>query len=288
MNEVSSPYYPPRARWYGPALAGVDRLQHRLALDRLSPPPGVSFARIVASTLVPGLGFYFRAPRIWGRAALAVAGFLLIAFFVGFGYPVGNVAFGLLLSLHTSSLAFLLEPWLGDSRLRTRILLSVCLLGGLSGLVYWPARSYLEHRWVMPLQVNGRVVMIHRSIAFGSLQRGDWVAYSLPGSRGEGLYVHDGTGFGRILALPGDRVRFSSSVFDVAGLSRPRLPHMPASGEWLVPEKHWLVWPDFAISGHGNVAEGVISKTMLELGNISEDRLLGQPFHRWLWRQQLW
>jgi hypothetical protein len=288
MNEVSSPYYPPRARWYGPVLAGVDRLRHRLALDRISPPPGVSLARIIASALVPGLGFYFRSPRIWGRAALALAILLLLVFFVGFGYPTGNLTFGLLLSLHTSSLAFLLEPWLGDSRLRTRILVAVCLLVGLSGLVYWPARSYLEHHWVMPLQVHGHVVIIHRSIALGSLQRGDWVAYSLPGSSGEGIYINEGAGFGQVLALPGDRVRFSALTFEIAGLSRPRLAHMPASGELIVPEKHWLVWPDFAISGHGNVSEGVISKTMLELGNISEDRLLGQPFRRWLWRQQIW
>jgi hypothetical protein len=287
MNELSSPYYPPRARWYGPVLAGVDRLRHRLALDRISPPPGVSLARIIASVLVPGLGFYFRSPRLWGRAALALAALLLLVFFVGFGYPAGNIAFGLLLSLHTSSLAFLLEPWLGDSRLRTRVLVSVCVLVGLSGLVYWPARSYLERRWFMPLQVNGRVVIIHRFIATGSLQRGDWVAYALPGSYGEGIYVRDGAGFGQVLALPGDRVHFSGSAYEVAGLSRRRLPHMPTSGEWIVPEKHWLVWPDFAISGHGNISEGVISTTMLELGKISEDRLLGQPFRRWLWRQQL-
>jgi len=287
MSKVSSPYYPPRARCYSPVLAWVDRWRHRLALDHLNLPPGASLARIIASAIVPGLGFYLRSPRVWGKAALGLAALLLLVFFIGFGYPAGNLAFGLLLSLHVSSLAYLLEPWLPEARLRTRILTSICLLLGLSGLLYLPLRSHLEHHWLMPLQVDGRVVIVHPVVAVGVLKRGDWVAYSLPGSGGEGLYVQGGVGLGPILAVPGDFVRFTPASFEVGGLSRPRLPHMPAAGEWRVPEKQWLVWPEFAISGHGNVSETLISATMLELGKISETRLLGQPFRRWLWRRQL-
>ena len=61
---------------------------------------------------------------------------------------------------------------------------------------------------------------------------------------------------------------------------------MPETGELIVPEKHWFVWPDFAISGHGNVAEAALSAALLPMATVSEDQFAGKPFKRWFWRRQ--
>jgi hypothetical protein len=62
---------------------------------------------------------------------------------------------------------------------------------------------------------------------------------------------------------------------------------MPQGGELVVPENHWFVWPELAINVHGNVGEGPISATMLQLAIISESEFIGKPFKRWFWRRQL-
>ena len=51
-------------------------------------------------------------------------------------------------------------------------------------------------------------------------------------------------GFGPVLAVPGDRVEFSTKAFSVNGVPQPLLPHMPAGGKLVVPENHWFIWPN--------------------------------------------
>jgi len=140
---------------------------------------------------------------------------------------------------------------------------------------------------LMPLRVNGRVVVVQTFSASKAVRRGDWIAYSLPGGAGTGVLVQEGLSLGPVLAAGGDHLRFSPKTFEVNGVQRPLLPHMPTSGELLVPENHWFIWPELGISGHGNVAEANISATMLQLANVSEPRFIGKPFKRWFWRRQI-
>jgi hypothetical protein len=58
---------------------------------------------------------------------------------------------------------------------------------------------------------------------------------------------------------------------------------MPASGNLVVPEKHWFVWPETAINGHGYVPGDAVSTALLQIGNIPEDHCLGVPFKHWFW-----
>ena len=148
MAKLSSPYYPPRARWYSPLLGFGGVLRRRLlALDRFRlPQQGPSLGGVLGSLLVPGLGFLLRGPRWVGSLVLAVCLFLLLLFFVETGSQAGNVAFGLLLSVHSTSLMYLFEPWLAGTRLRTRIFVAMALLLALGGLVYLPARNLIETR----------------------------------------------------------------------------------------------------------------------------------------------
>jgi hypothetical protein len=62
---------------------------------------------------------------------------------------------------------------------------------------------------------------------------------------------------------------------------------MPSDGEWVVPENHWLIWPNLDISGHGNVGEARISSAMMNLASVNEDQFLGKPLARWFWRKQI-
>jgi hypothetical protein len=287
MNRVSSSYYPPRARWYSPLLLLAGGVRRHLALDRIRLPTGVPFFQAVGSLVVPGLGFYLRGPRLWGIVAMGFAAVMAMLFIVGLGFPIGNVAFGLLLSTHVSSVIYVFEPWLAGTRFRVRLSFSFVMLFLLGALVYVPMRNLIQEEWLMPLRVKGRVVIVHRLAHPPALPRGAWIAYAIDGSRGHGLYVQDGFGLGPALALPGDRVRFTKSALEVNGVPQPRLDYMPQVGEWVVPEKHWFVWPEVAISGHGNTPADAISASLLQMGTITEERFVGRPFKRWFGRRQL-
>jgi hypothetical protein len=286
MAKASSPYYPPRARWFSPLLGFGGALRRRLALDRVRLLPGPSIGGVLGSLLLPGLGFWLRGPRWLGNLALAACLFLLLLFFVAIGYPAGNAAFGLLLSIHGTGLIYLFEPWLVGARFRTRIIASMALLFALGGLVYMPARNWMETRWAAPLRVNDRVVVVKKSVPVPSVKRNDVIAYSLPGNTDHGVNVAAGFGLGPVLAVAGDRLRFTETAFEVNGTPQPRLAHMPATGELIVPEKHWFVWPDLAISGHGNAPEGALTTALLQMATLSEEQFAGKPFKRWFWRRQ--
>jgi hypothetical protein len=285
-SRLPSPYYPPRARWYAPLLGVGGALRRRLALDRARWSRSLRFGGLLASLLVPGLGFYLRGPRVWGRLALAVCFFLLLLFFVEIGYPAGNMAFGLLLSVHAMGALCLCESSLADLRFRTRILLSMALLFVLAGLLYLPARRLMEAHLLEPLRVNNRVIVVKKSTSLPRVKRHDWIAYTIAGDTDHAAYVQAGLGLGPVLAVSGDHLHFTKAGFEVNGVLQPRLAHMPEEGEWVVPEKHWFVWPELDITGHGNVPEATLSATLLRMATISEDQFAGKPFKRWFWRRQ--
>jgi hypothetical protein len=284
-----SPYYPPRARWYAPIFDVGARIRRRTAFDRMRWPMGVSPGEFLGGLLVPGLGFYAQGSRLLGHAAVASCALLISVFIVWLGYPAANWAFGFLLSIHASGIIRLLEPWLAGVRLGKRVLMTFLVLFLLGSLVYLPARSAAEHHLFMPLHLNGRVVVIRSTASPRAVHRGDWIAYSLSDQEiAPNTYMRAGYGLGPVFGLPGDRVRFSESSFEVNGIMRARLRFMPSSGELLVVERHWFVWPDFDIvGGHGYVPENVLPGALLQMATISEDQLIGKPCKRWFWRRQL-
>jgi len=66
-----------------------------------------------------------------------------------------------------------------------------------------------------------------------------------------------------------------------------RLNHMAESDEAVVPEKHWFIWPELTIRGHGAVPETTLISTMLQLATVSEQQFEGKPMKRWFWHRQL-
>jgi hypothetical protein len=259
-----------------------------LALDRIRLPPQVTSREFLISLLVPGYAFRARAARHWGIAALVSSAALLLTLFIALGYPIGNFAVGLLLSLHSTGIVYLLEPSLAGVRLRFRILVSCAAMAALYLFLYRPARNFVQEHWLMPLRIHDRVVVVQRSSSTSRIHRGDWIAYSLTEHSRNNVVAISGFGFGPILAIGGDRVRFTKTGFEINGLPHPPFPHMPTDGEIIISEKTWFIWPDFDISGgHGYVPEADISATLMQLATIQEEQFVGKPFKRWFGRRQI-
>jgi hypothetical protein len=293
MNKLVSPYYPPRARWYSPIFNWGNAARRHLVLDRIVLPKGVTFWGVVGSLLIPGLGIYLRGPRLWGQVALAACGFLFLQFIMWLGYPFGNYAFGLMLSIHTTGLAYYCSPLLAGTQLRYRLLFTAVVLVALGGLIYSPLRNAIQEHWLLPLRMNGHVIVVQKLALANNVRRGDWIAYTLSGHvisvHGyQNVYADSGLGFGPILAVAGDRVAFSTNSFSVNGISHPLLPHMPLTGTMIVSGNHWFIWPELAISGHGNVGEAAISDVMLRMADVSQEQFVGKPFKQWFGRRQSW
>jgi hypothetical protein len=289
MSKATSSYYPPRARWYSPVLYFLSATRRRLALDRIHLPQGISLFGLIASFLVPGLGFYFRN-RVWGKLALNGCAALAAIFVVWLGYPIANLAFGLLLSIHVSGFTYYCGCWLNGEKLFTRILVALLLTFCLSVLIYFPLRNTFNDHYFAPLRVQNRVIIFRRQALTSSIKRGDTVAYDLQpiSSSTEHVYAHGGLTLGKILAMPGDQVAFTSTNFTINGVVYARLDHMPVSGATPVPEKNWFIWPNLAtIGGHGNVSEATISDIMLQMAIVPEEQFAGKPVNRWFGRRQV-
>ncbi|HEY1718684.1 MAG TPA: hypothetical protein VGH42_10400 [Verrucomicrobiae bacterium] len=287
-EKMTSPYYPRRARWYARIFYLGSAVRHGLALDRIRLPNEITVGGLVGGVLVPGLAVYLRGPRLYGKAALAACALLFLCFIVWLGYPVGNYAFGLLLSIHVTGLVYYCSPWLNHEPFQSRILFTIGAMLVLGLFLYTPLRTH----WLLPLRVNGHAVIVEKFVPAHDIKRGDRVAYRLSGyyfsnHRGNGVLNRTSLGLGPVLAMAGDRVEFSTNSFTVNGVPQPLLPHMPTSGNWLVPENHWFIWPNIAISGNWNVGEADISSAMLQMANVPEKQFVGKPFKHWFWRQQI-
>ena len=99
--------------------------------------------------------------------------------------------------------------------------------------------------------------------------------------------VANGLGFGQVQAVPGDRVAFTPRSFQVNDQVFPRRSYMPVQETWVVPEKHWFIWPDSGISISGNPQQAdSVAQLMRESAVVSESQFVGKPFRRWFWRRQ--
>lgn len=286
MRRIESPYYPPRASWYSP-LRRIGNAARRLVwIDRIHLPDGISVRAFFLSLLIPGYAFIARRERLIGRVIMAGYALLALIFIVWLGSAFANIGFGLMLSLHVTSIIFLVNPWLAEARFCFRIASGVIILLAVGGGFYTPIRERVETKWLLPLRVHQRVVIVRAFTSAQSIKPGDWVAYSTVAERNTGLYAHAGLGLRPVLAVAGDRIRFTPETFEVNGIAAPRLPHMPASGELIVPEKNWFLWPEVAISNRGNVTEDNISAALLQLALVSETQFIGKPFKHWFGRRQ--
>src|SRR5215831_899616 len=103
-GDVSS-YYPPRARWYTRLFfVPAERVRRRLHLDRLRWPGGISMGDFFLSLALPGFAFFALGRQRLGWIFAAGYGITLLLFVIALGYALGNIAFGILISLHATSI----------------------------------------------------------------------------------------------------------------------------------------------------------------------------------------
>jgi len=281
-----SPYYPPRALWYSPLFRISDAFRRIAWLDRIHLPDAMSWGTFLAALLIPGLAFWLRRERLISQAVVAVYVLLAAVFILWMGHSIANIAFGLMLSLHATSIMFLCGPWLAQVRFLFRLLTGVAVLLVLGGLIYAPIRSQVQNRWLMPLRVRQQVVIVQTFSRAITVGRGDWIAYRIEGDRLNGAIVQAGLGLRPVIALPGDQVVFSPEACWVNGVPTPRLEGMPDRGGLLVPENHWFIWPDRVITLRGHAAQAAADAALLHMSDVDQQQFVGKSFKRWFWRRQ--
>src|SRR5579859_314776 len=154
IHEETSPYYPPRARWYSGIVSLFEAFCRWSHLDRIEAdltwPKEVKVWQLLAGAVVPGLAVWFRGPRWAGQLALGAAVLFPLIFLAGLGFLVGNLAFGLLVSLHVTGLVYYCEPLLVRHSLWLRLWFTVVVLVLMGREVYLPVRDYVQSHWFMP------------------------------------------------------------------------------------------------------------------------------------------
>ena len=294
IEEEPLAYYPPRARWWGRIFFPWFKLQRALHLEKIHLPAGYTAQQFLLSLLLPAHAFFANGRRTLGWVFVGVYVFSAALFIVALGYQLGSLGFGLMISAHASSIIFLEGYWLrAHCQFGLRVALAIVTLLAVWLAVYSPLTSFAEAHLIMPLRMRGNVVIVQRLTAPDHIRRGDWIMYSLQEHsvgdahrEGGAARLQSGYSWGPVLAAAGDTVIFSTNGFSVNGVSQPALPHMPVKGEIIVPENHWFVWPELAISGHGNFSEANLSALMLDLATVSEVEFVGQPFQHWFGRKQ--
>jgi hypothetical protein len=255
MNKLTSPFYPPRARWYSSFVYLGNALRRRLALDRLTLPREMKAGELVAGFFVPGAAVWLRGPKTWGRAALAGSAALVIFFIVWLGYPEADLALGLLISIHATGFIYYCNPLMAGGPFRFRLAFTILVLLALGLGFYLPIQHSIQAHWLMPLRNGNQVIIVSIQHDPASLKPGDWAAFSADHNLLFGLIVGQG----------GDRV-----------------------GSVTVPENHWLIRTQIARRYyHHGFLGGVSSEIIEQLTIVSPEEFIGKPFKRWFWRKQI-
>jgi hypothetical protein len=292
-SETYSSYYPPRARWWTRLYFGVGATISRLLyLNRIRLPGGLSGRTVLVSLLVPGFSFFASGRRLLGWCFLGAYLTSGLTFLATMGFFAGSIAYGLMISIHATSIVELERHWLRGSDFGMKVMVALCTLVAVWALIYRPMTESMERYWLIPLRIGERVIVVHRGFPSMGLQRGDRVAFRITGGSNQGLengriYLDIGFGVDPVLALPGDHVRFSSTALLVNGKPLPLAPHMPREGEFVLPQKVWFIWPNLGISRRGGIAEAEISAVIQRTAMVSQDQIIGRPFKYWFGRRQL-
>ncbi|MBL9167301.1 MAG: hypothetical protein JNN07_06135 [Verrucomicrobiales bacterium] len=290
MRAPESSYYPPRRnawrRWVGNPIRAAWREWWRRGVPVHS---DWSFGSSLGALLLPGYALVgLRRPwlqRFWWLAY----GTCWAAALIGLGFLVGDLAVGLLVALHASALV----GWLGRHGVNLRdghgVMVVAAALTMVTLTVYLPLGGEVIRRMWLPLASPEGVIVINCTASPKGLGRGDFVAYTgaNPGTYAYqgGVYVADGPGCGRVLAVAGDHVEFSSEFVWINGEPQPRLPDMPTEGHLRIPAGSWFVWPRL-VQTNGRANADIIAAALLRVAVVHESRFLGRPFVRWFGRRQ--
>jgi hypothetical protein len=243
-------------------------------------------AQTARCLLLPGYSFHDAG---WRRIGLCFElGWLTAAavFLVWLGHTAASVAFGLMMSMHVSSVLHFLNRISPSTSVWRRLVLSLAVLFVLGQLIYASGLRWFQNHLFMPLESNGKIFVVNPRVRPHVLHRGEWVAFRVERTGADGVFIRGGFVLDRILAEPGDTVEFDSAHFRVNGVIHARLPMMPKGGRHEVPEKTWFVWPSLRTVYRNNVPEETIASTIMGMAFVKPEQVIGKPYRRWFWRKQ--
>jgi type IV secretory pathway VirB3-like protein len=214
-----------------------------------------------------------------------------VVFLVGIGYMIAHIAFTIAMTVHIVLSISVLRDYNHSEfflhRLKFVLKILVCILA-----LYWGGNTVLQY-------LIQAVHYQHKTYVAGSLgshrhyKTGDWILFRIDTVRfgdahvaGGAFIIFQGFQLGQILALQGDVVTFRESEFTVNGRSHPRMPDMPTSGEFTVPNGTYFVWADYNISSRG-IPSSAILNMLQHLGMVEYDHVEGKVFKNWFFRKQL-
>jgi len=284
---VSSSYYPPRAGWTRPFNHFVYTVRRRLYLEQfgltLKTPP----SHFALGLILPGFSFRDAGWRTMGNATMLAWAVAALVFFIWLGYGVSTFAFGLMMSMHVSSILYLHNRAFPGMRVLKRLMFSLALLFIVSQVFYVSALKLCHNYLFMPLRVGDKVYVINRWHDPGSLRRGAFVACYVEGTGFGNVRIRDGYILNKVIAGPRDQVEFSPDSYAVNGIQSRNLPLMPVSGKTVLPPRTWLIWPTLETVVNVNVNPHSVSAAILEMAMVGREQVIGKPFKRWFWRKQV-
>ena len=267
-----SPYYPPRATAWTRFRSAINRrvIQFRATgIDYGVTEEIGMFFKGIPWLLVPGLMWRQTGRRPLGNAVMAIWAVAVATFIVSMNAGLANFAATIASTIHAisaSSVFVVLCPhWSGVSRIVRTVIYTLLLVLLIYTVVLRSVIAPLAQR----VTTRDTTVMVHGAGWFSkaSWSQGDWVAYR----NGQGT-----TSFDRILAVPGDTVRFHGSSFEVNGRHFSRLSElMPTDGEWTMRPGIYLIWPESVVL-HGDVGD-----QLLGFAEVPEADIIGKPYRHW-------
>ncbi|MDB6029122.1 MAG: hypothetical protein JWM68_5345 [Verrucomicrobiales bacterium] len=291
MSASPSPFYPPRARGWG-------RLRRvSFALQRVFYASPVKFSdgfiKAVSGCIVPGYVFRMIGYPIVSRIAISAYATAAFLFLIALGFPLGNYAFAFMLTLHAVSALLAFRRFVPVEELRQRLITAAGILVIL--IIAYLGLQALFGKVITPLRYNGKVYVVNGLASANGIKQGERIAYHIASMDRQfhtadahgAVIVEEGFGLGAVLAVAGDKIVFTKESCVVNGISFPHQQRMPESGELVVPENRWFIWPDFAIDMQGEAAEIQAGAMLMRMGMVSKEDFAGRIFRHWFWRKQL-
>jgi hypothetical protein len=210
-----------------------------------------------------------------------------LIFLIWLGYGISNLAFGLVMSVHVSSILYLHNRSFPGMRVLKRLVFSLVLLFIVSQLVYASALKLCHSYLFVPLRVGEKVYVINRLHDAGNLRRGDFVACYAEAASFDNIRIRDGYILDKVIAGPGDHLEFNRDHYTVNGVPSRSLPLMPVSGTTVLSQQTWLIWPSLETVVNVNVNPHSVSAAVLRMATVRREQVIGKPFKRWFWRKQV-
>jgi hypothetical protein len=196
--------------------------------------------RLVWRLIVPGWAHFASGQVYRGQLFLRIYLALLVSGLLLAGTTLGSILLGLAFSAHASAALDILYQYWGEWR--TRIVGAAAVMAVLGVVLYWPAGWFVTRfadpqvlgEVAAPFQEGDTILCNRWAYLRSSPKVGDVVRYeipdagmrNLPGIQGN-VRIRHGDGIDRILAEPGDEVRWADGQLVVNGEASPWKPLNP-------------------------------------------------------------